>query len=279
MHPKIQTGEIDPLKNVGLLLIEFFELYGKWFNNDSLSIHLMDPEGARYSYRRQEGRPTPLSVIDPQDPSKFFIFVSYFFQGNNISGGSFNYTQVKGSFMRAFTMLTSMLGSGFERKFPSTKIQSGQREMTTLLGSILTVSKGVLDQREYIERVYEAFLEKHVGLTTHSLDDSSISEEEGRVVGKRKRNQFRDDSSNLDSDPLEKQEVLYVAGASSDDEASEYHVEDESGGNSTEDEEQSGDITAFYAMNTGKPSKHELEYLSKKKHHSSKFEPLRKRRK
>lgn len=32
IHPKIQSGEIDPMKNLGVLLIEFFELVFN-FNN------------------------------------------------------------------------------------------------------------------------------------------------------------------------------------------------------------------------------------------------------
>jgi non-canonical poly(A) RNA polymerase PAPD5/7 len=32
LHPKIQRGDVDPNKNLGVLLLEFFELYGKNFN-------------------------------------------------------------------------------------------------------------------------------------------------------------------------------------------------------------------------------------------------------
>lgn len=34
MHPLIQSGEIKQEENLGVLLIEFLEFYGKWFNND-----------------------------------------------------------------------------------------------------------------------------------------------------------------------------------------------------------------------------------------------------
>lgn len=239
LHPKIQTGEIDPLKNIGVLLIEFFELYGKWFNNETLSIHIFGDEGTKYTWRRAEGlRPCLLSVIDPQDPK------------NNISSGSFNYTQVKGSFMRAFTMLTSMLGSGFERGSKGVRVRSGSVEMTTLLGSILTLSRDVLDQREYIERVYEAWRDGEVDLCTHSLDG------EGKVVGlgmevvapvKRKRV------------PDSEEAIEFVVEESEEEAVTSYSEEDDS-----------GDISAFYSMsNNGKVDPQEIEeqfdYQNKKK--------------
>lgn len=80
MHPKLQTGEIDPMKNLGLLLIEFFELYGKWYSNESLTLNVTPMP--TYTRRTQtqsfgfgrRGRPTALSIQDPQDSSTFFSF-------------------------------------------------------------------------------------------------------------------------------------------------------------------------------------------------------------
>ncbi|KAK2463868.1 hypothetical protein APHAL10511_004173 [Amanita phalloides] len=38
MHPKIRRGEIDPGKNLGVLLMEFFELYGCYFDYEEVGI-------------------------------------------------------------------------------------------------------------------------------------------------------------------------------------------------------------------------------------------------
>lgn len=38
LHPKIQSGEIKQEENLGILLIEFFELYGKRFQYDTVGI-------------------------------------------------------------------------------------------------------------------------------------------------------------------------------------------------------------------------------------------------
>ena len=38
MHPKVSTGQIEPLKNLSTLLIEFFQLYGVLFNLEDVGI-------------------------------------------------------------------------------------------------------------------------------------------------------------------------------------------------------------------------------------------------
>lgn len=38
MHPKVASGQIDPLKNLGVLVLDFFQLYGICFNLDDVGI-------------------------------------------------------------------------------------------------------------------------------------------------------------------------------------------------------------------------------------------------
>jgi non-canonical poly(A) RNA polymerase PAPD5/7 len=71
MHPKIRSGEIDPERNLGVLVMEFFELYGVLFNYDEVGISLR--EGGTYFNKRQRGwldygKRGVLSVEDPADP-------------------------------------------------------------------------------------------------------------------------------------------------------------------------------------------------------------------
>ena len=70
MHPKIRRGEIDPLKNVGVLMMEFFELYGCYFNYHEVGISIRD--GGSYFSKARRGwqdpnRPHLLSIEDPND--------------------------------------------------------------------------------------------------------------------------------------------------------------------------------------------------------------------
>lgn len=74
MHPKIRRGEIDPSKNLGVLVMEFFELYGCYFNYHEVGISLRDG-GTYYNKRRRgwydHGQPKLLSIEDPGDPCKW----------------------------------------------------------------------------------------------------------------------------------------------------------------------------------------------------------------
>ena len=38
MHPKVASGAIDPMKNLGPLLLDFFQFYGLNFNLDETGI-------------------------------------------------------------------------------------------------------------------------------------------------------------------------------------------------------------------------------------------------
>lgn len=134
---------MDPMKNIGILLIEFFELYGKNLNYRDVSIGL-DQGLPMYVGRDPYSRPTQISIIDPQD------------YANDVSLGSYNFLTIKGAFMRAFMVLTSMIGAGYERR-KDTRVKAGARDMVTLLGSILTVSRTVLEQREFIQSQYEKY--------------------------------------------------------------------------------------------------------------------------
>ena len=78
MHPKIRLGEIDPSENLGVLLIEFFEFYGQYFNYNDCGICLMN--GGSYYRKAQRGRtdlkqPYLISVEDPTDPSSPYLFM------------------------------------------------------------------------------------------------------------------------------------------------------------------------------------------------------------
>lgn len=70
-HPKIRRGEIDPSKNLGVLMMEFFELYGCYFRYDEVGISVRD--GGSYYNKARRGwfdyrSPGLLSIEDPGDP-------------------------------------------------------------------------------------------------------------------------------------------------------------------------------------------------------------------
>lgn len=76
MHPKIRRGEIDATRNLGVLVMEFFELYGLYFNYEETGISVC--EGGQYFNKKQRGWQNPikkglLSIEDPTDPCECFV--------------------------------------------------------------------------------------------------------------------------------------------------------------------------------------------------------------
>ncbi len=74
MHPKIRNGEIDPMENLGVLLMEFFELYGYFFNFQEVGISLR--HGGSYYNKKDRSwwnaaKPYLISIEDPQSESKW----------------------------------------------------------------------------------------------------------------------------------------------------------------------------------------------------------------
>ncbi|KAK9464282.1 hypothetical protein V1512DRAFT_278555 [Lipomyces arxii] len=99
MHPKVASGDILPEENLGVLLIQFFELYGKNFNYDNVGIfvkgngsyfdknldHQLQIRGGKYS----------LVIRDPNDET------------NNISRSTYNLRNIRRAFAGAYDILTT----------------------------------------------------------------------------------------------------------------------------------------------------------------------------
>ncbi|CAI4050984.1 hypothetical protein SUVZ_14G0360 [Saccharomyces uvarum] len=100
MHPRIKSNDIDAPDNLGVLLIDFFELYGKNFGYDDVAISNSDgypsyiPKSYWKTLEPSRGR-FSLAIQDPGDPN------------NNISRGSFNMKDIKKAFAGAFELLVN----------------------------------------------------------------------------------------------------------------------------------------------------------------------------
>lgn len=155
------------MSNIGILLIEFFELYGKSFNYKDVAVDIS-------GYRPKRSR-SIVSIIDPQDAH------------NDVSQGSFNYLSIKMAFQRAFMVLTSMTGAGFEAGGREREVGGADRDMVTLLGSILTVGRDVLERRMYIEKLYEDYCAGGLVLGSYGVEGVAPIEIVDLQKGKRKR--------------------------------------------------------------------------------------------
>ncbi|KAI9094605.1 hypothetical protein DFS34DRAFT_628369 [Phlyctochytrium arcticum] len=156
MHPKLQTGQIHAKDNLGILLMEFLDLYGNRLNYEAVGIGLNLQRAwffpkAHYSrpgccpFPRGPPRPNALCILDPQDAT------------NEIGGASRAWPVIRREFIRAYTLLGSMIGAGYEKR------QAGRPfNVTTLLGSILTVRRETMEHREKVQQRYESIQENLV---------------------------------------------------------------------------------------------------------------------
>lgn len=100
LHPRVSTGNMAVLENLGTLLIEFFELYGRNFSYDNLIIAI-DSEHDSPKYLLKSRNPVlnagrgQFSIIiqDPSDPA------------NNITRSSYNLRDLKKAFGGAYQLL------------------------------------------------------------------------------------------------------------------------------------------------------------------------------
>lgn len=188
LHPKVQRGEIEADRSLGVLLLEFLELYGKNFGYDNCGISIRGRGGYFSKARRgwkDERRPFMLCIEDPHDPS------------NDISKGSFGIINVRSTLAGAFDILTAAIcqqanegssklanasnGSGRGDPSRSTKhrrfsvesdsdsdaearralvrdstAQGGKddKDPNSLLGTILGISNPVVRQRKEMEELF-----------------------------------------------------------------------------------------------------------------------------
>ncbi|KAJ7264869.1 hypothetical protein B0H12DRAFT_1101213 [Mycena haematopus] len=158
MHPKVRLGHIDPDRNLGVLVVEFFELYGRRFNYEEVGISLRD--GGSYFGKRQRGwgwgeqwggarKGGLLSIEDPGDPT------------NDISSGSYNFQNVKRNLAGAHEILTSVIylragilearrdGHAFSLR------DHYEAADMSILSSVLGVTQETLSNRALVKEVYE----------------------------------------------------------------------------------------------------------------------------
>ncbi|KAG0151441.1 hypothetical protein CROQUDRAFT_36952 [Cronartium quercuum f. sp. fusiforme G11] len=218
LHPKIQRGDIDPNKNLGVLLLEFLELYGKHYNFDETGISVRDGGYYFSKVRRgwqRERQPYLLSIEDPADES------------NDISGGSHNITGVRAVFAGAFDLLCATLYHRHSLQMSRADNISSRRLQTSrpllavpkpnqaneddedplqdpmeqsLLGEIMGVTKELVENRKKnLKLYYSGTLQRILKMPpppspdqpstrTNERVSKSAQAVEGKSKGKQKRN-------------------------------------------------------------------------------------------
>lgn len=142
-----------PNANLGVLLVEFFELYGRQFNYLKTAIRVK--ENGTYiskevlSNEMVDGhRPSILSIEDPLTP------------GNDIGRGSYGALQVKQAFEYAYVTLTQAIN-------PHAQAILFDTNKNSILGRIIRVTDKVIEYRGWIKKTFP--------LTKRSIGSSSAS--------------------------------------------------------------------------------------------------------
>uniref|UniRef100_A0A667XNX4 polynucleotide adenylyltransferase n=1 Tax=Myripristis murdjan TaxID=586833 RepID=A0A667XNX4_9TELE len=133
LHPRIDAR--NPNENLGVLLIEFFELYGRHFNYLKTGIRIKN--GGAYMAKEEimkamtNGyRPSMLCIEDPLLP------------GNDVGRSSYGAMHVKHVFDYAYTVLGHAV-SPLARSYPN-------KDSESTLGRIIRLTQEVIDYREWI---------------------------------------------------------------------------------------------------------------------------------
>ncbi|XP_048470800.1 terminal nucleotidyltransferase 4A isoform X4 [Rhincodon typus] len=139
LHPRIDARR--PSVNLGVLLVEFFELYGRHFNYLKTGIRIRS--GGAYVAKDEimknmtNGyRPSMLCIEDPLVP------------GNDVGRSSYGAMQVKQVFDYAYIVLSHAV-SPLARSYPN-------RDSESTLGRIIKVTQEVIDYREWIRKKWGA---------------------------------------------------------------------------------------------------------------------------
>jgi len=156
LHPRVASGYIAAEENLGVMVMEWLELYGKRFANEHVGI---DVANASYfdrlfppaSLAPATGRTgsSVLQIIDPTEPS------------NDVSRSSHNYSRVKQAFSTAFDVLTARIYrinsylQGWD-EVPEDERSNGG----TILGGLFEMEREVLEARKEITNAWTTEVKK-----------------------------------------------------------------------------------------------------------------------
>ncbi|KAL1920133.1 uncharacterized protein VTP21DRAFT_1279 [Calcarisporiella thermophila] len=165
LHPIVQSGFIQAEENLGVLLLEFFELYGQYFNYDRVGIRLTN-RGSYFQKSKtlqdmeKRREKILLTILDPQDPS------------NDIAKGTYHIIQIRKSFAIAYEIITAAIfqvygaQSSLSAENIAQSVPEEARQTGSILGAVFRIPPDVMQNRAQILEAYQAgSLHQAVGVT------------------------------------------------------------------------------------------------------------------
>lgn len=168
LHPKISAKCIDPLQNLGTLLIEFFELYGVHFNYEAVGISLREET---FGYIQKRTHPELTAPRGPRrgPPDLYTLVVENpLSPSENVTAGTFRLRWVTKAFFGAYQLLC-------EKCYELDKMSKKKRTGISILSSIIKY-KGV--EREFSDEREE--VQNEARLRVHKFVDEKLKKEESR---------------------------------------------------------------------------------------------------
>lgn len=168
LHPKLRSDEIVAQDNLGVLLMDFFELYGKNFSFENVALSFRDDIPTYMPKSHWRALPPSrgsisLAIQDPLDVS------------NNISRASYNVTGIRKAFSGAFDMLANKC---YEMNEATFKDRLGK----SILGRVIKYKGEVRhfkDERELVKNRAIAENEAYHKKRTHL----QMEEDDGMFLG------------------------------------------------------------------------------------------------
>ncbi|KTW30289.1 hypothetical protein T552_00764 [Pneumocystis carinii B80] len=146
-HPKLLSKEIKEQDNLGVLLMEFFELYGKLFNYNEVGICINN--GGKYFSKRSRGwsksnQPFLLSIQDPADPE------------NDIAKSSRCILKIKATLGGAFDLLASRLYHVNRTIRPKLHYKRKKRDIyiDSILSAVVSIDTDIIEHRQMLKQIY-----------------------------------------------------------------------------------------------------------------------------
>ncbi|KAF9199538.1 hypothetical protein BGZ49_010324 [Haplosporangium sp. Z 27] len=149
MHPKVRSKWIDPEENLGVLLIEFFELYGLCFNYDKVGLTVTD--GGNYFLKNKDAnnqRHLCFCALDPNDPE------------NDVGGGARNIARIRDYFASAFKTLVGAVESRHVELVENRYNINNPK--VSLVKGVLNIPPKTLELRRHMDIVYSSGTFKQV---------------------------------------------------------------------------------------------------------------------
>lgn len=143
-HPKVASGQVLQEENLGVLVVEFFELYGKRFNYDNVGISINN-EGTYFNKIdhgwQRPGQSYLLSIEDPTDPD------------NDIAKSSFGILKVKSTLGGGHDFLVQRL---YDLNDRIKERRRGDLRDDSVLGAVVSIDDDMKESRAIIAESFQS---------------------------------------------------------------------------------------------------------------------------